>query len=60
MKWGFEWGKVASGGATFLIAGGITLVIFLGSGRIFFWSAGIAIVGLVTMLSGLMGEEGVW
>ena len=60
MKWGFQWGKVAAGAAGLLIGGGITVALLLSTDRIFFWPAGIAVVGLFTMLSGLMGEEGVW
>jgi hypothetical protein len=60
IKWGFDWGKVAGGGLTFLIAGGITLALVVTTGRLYFWPAGIAVVGLFTCLSGLMGEEGIW
>ncbi len=59
-RWGFQWWKVASGGLAFLLGGGITLVGCCLTGRIFFWPLGIAVVGLFTMLSGLMGEEGIW
>lgn len=34
MKWGFPWGKVASGAATFLVAGGVTLVFLLATDRL--------------------------
>jgi hypothetical protein len=60
IKWGFDWGKVGGGGLTFLIAGGITLALVVTTGRLYFWPAGIAVVGLFTCLSGLMGEEGIW
>jgi hypothetical protein len=58
-RWGFQWGKVGSGAVMFLIGGGITLVGLLG-GRLIIWPAALAVVGLFTMLSGLIGEEGVW
>ncbi|MBN2293335.1 MAG: hypothetical protein JXM70_12980 [Pirellulales bacterium] len=45
MKWGFQWGKVGSGAVTFLLAGGITVALLLVTGRLFFWSAGIAVIG---------------
>ena len=60
IKWGFDWGKVAGGLATFVLAGGFTLFMVLATDRIYFWPAGVAIVGLFTALSGLMGEDGVW
>jgi hypothetical protein len=60
VRWGADWGKVGGGLLTFLIAGGITLGLVVSTGRLFFWPAGIAIVGLFTALSGLMGEEGIW
>jgi len=60
VRWGFQWEKVVGGGVTFLIAGGITLVGILATGYISLWIVGIAVVGLFTMLSGLMGEEGIW
>lgn len=59
IRWGFDWGKVGSGGVMLLIGGGISLALFF-AGRINFWAIGIAIVGLVTMLNGLIGEEGIW
>jgi hypothetical protein len=60
VRWGFDWGKVAAGGLTFLIAGSITVGLVITTGYLYFWPAGIAIVGLFTMLTGLMGEEGIW
>lgn len=59
-RWGFQWWKVGSGAAMFLIGGGITLAILIGTGRLFFWPATIAVIGLFTMISGLIGEESVW
>jgi hypothetical protein len=58
-RWGFQWGKVASGGVMFLIGGGISLALWAG-GVVSLWPVGLAAVGLFTMLSGLMGDEGVW
>ena len=60
VRWGFDWGKVAGGLVAFLIFGGITAGIAMTTGRIYIYTAGLAIVGLFTMLSGLMGEEGIW
>jgi hypothetical protein len=60
VRWGADWGKVGGGLLTFLIVGGITLGLVISTGRLFFWPAGIVIVGLFTALSGLMGEEGIW
>ena len=60
IRWGFDWGKVGGGLLTFLVASGITLGLMEATGRIYFWPAGVAVVGLFTALSGLMGEEGVW
>lgn len=60
MKWGFQWGKVGSGAATFLVGGGIAVALLLAIGRLFLWPAGAAVVGFFVMLSGLIGEEGIW
>ncbi len=60
IKWGVQWEKVLGGLVTFLVAGGITLGLVVSTGRLFFWPAGAAVFGLITMLSGLMGEEGIW
>lgn len=59
MRWGFDWARVGSGALMLLIGGGISLVLGLG-GRFNLWAIGFAVVGLVTMLSGLIGEEGIW
>lgn len=58
-RWGFQWGKVASGGAMFLIGGGITLAGWF-AGVISVWAVILAVVGFFTMINGLMGEDGVW
>jgi hypothetical protein len=58
-RWGFEWVKVGSGALMLLAGGGIALVGWL-AGGIVVWAFGLAVVGLITMLSGLMGEEGIW
>ncbi len=58
-RWGFQWWKVGSGGAMFLIFGGISLAAFLG-GFIVPWAIAMAVIGLGTMIAGLIGEEGVW
>jgi hypothetical protein len=60
VKWGFDWGKVIGGTVTFLVAGGITYMMFMASGRIFIWTTIAAIGGLFTAINGLMGEEGIW
>jgi hypothetical protein len=60
VKWGFDWGRVAGGGISFLLFGGLTMFLLLTTGRIFIWFAVAAIGGLLTALSGLMGEEGIW
>ena len=59
-RWGVQWWKVGSGGAMLLIFGGITLAGLLGAGTIYIWPAVMAFVGLLTMLAGFIGEEGVW
>ena len=58
-RWGFEWGKVASGGLMLIIGGGITVGGWF-LGRIFIWGIVVAVVGFFTMITGLMGEDGVW
>jgi hypothetical protein len=59
IRWGFQWGKVGSGALMLLVGGGI-LLASLCFGHISTWGAITATVGLFTMLSGLMGEEGIW
>jgi hypothetical protein len=60
VRWGFDWGKVVGGLGTFLIFGGITAAMAMTTGRISIYLAALAVVGLFTMLNGLMGEEGIW
>ena len=60
VRWGFQWHKVGGGAAMFVGAGLATLFLVLTTGRIFIYLAVITIIGLFTMLSGLMGEEGIW
>jgi hypothetical protein len=60
IKWGFDWGKVVGGLITFLIFGGISAAMVLTVGRISIYLVALAVVGLFTMLNGLMGEEGIW
>ena len=58
-RWGFQWGRIVSGAVMLLIGGGISLALWQ-AGRINFWAIGVGVVGILTMLSGLMGEDGVW
>ena len=55
-QWGFDGGKFIGGLLTFLIAGGITVALVMTTGYLYFWPAGIAIAGLFSALSGLMGD----
>lgn len=59
-RWGFQWGKVTSGGGMFLVGGGITLAGWFADRRILIWAVALAVVGFFTMINGLMGEDGVW
>lgn len=59
-RWGFQWGKVGSGIVMVLIGGGISAALWFGGSRVNVWAAGTAIVGVFTIISGLIGEEGVW
>ena len=56
-SWGVDWAKVGGGLLTSLIAAGVTVGILVNTGYLYFWPAGIAVVGLLTALSGLMGGE---
>ena len=58
IRWGFDWGKVGGGLGTFLVAGGITLALMETTGRIYFWPAGVAIVGLFTRVIRFDGRRG--
>jgi len=58
-RWGFEWGKVVSGGLMLLCGGGITLAGWF-LGWISIWAVVLMVAGFFTMITGLMGEDGVW
>jgi len=63
VRWGFQWGKFFGGLAIFLLAGGAAALLIVSTGRIRRGTAALAMVGfggLFTMISGLMGEEGIW
>jgi hypothetical protein len=60
VRWGFDWGRVVAGGASFLLFGGLTAVLLFTTGRLSIYLAFAAAAGLFTALSGLMGEEGIW
>ena len=59
-QWGADWAAVGGGLMTFLVAGGITVGLIVSTGYLFYWPAGIAIIGLFTALKGLIGKEGIW
>ena len=59
-KWGVQWEKVGSGLLMMLIGGGVSAALFFGASRINFYLVGLTVVGLLTFISGLVGEEGVW
>ena len=54
--WGADWGKVGGGLLTFLVCGGITVAMVTTTGRISIYLAVVAVGGLFTALSGLMGD----
>jgi hypothetical protein len=63
IRWGFDWGKVAVGLASFVIFGGLAVALVMSSGRVSrgtMYLALPAIAGLFTAINGLMGEEGIW
>ncbi|MEM7474378.1 MAG: hypothetical protein AAF483_05240 [Planctomycetota bacterium] len=62
VKWGFDWPKVGSGALMFLGGGAVALAGYLGGSisRLTIGAAVVALIGLFTMASGLMGEDGVW
>jgi hypothetical protein len=59
VRWGFKWPQVISGLGMLAVGGGVGLVGWL-SGYIVIWAVVTAVIGLFTLLSGLIGEEGVW
>jgi hypothetical protein len=59
VRWGFQWEKVAAGAGMLLLGGGVALVGWF-LGRIILWAMVIAFLGACTMISGLVGEEGIW
>lgn len=59
IRWGFKWPQVGGGLLMLLIGGGIAIAGWL-SGRFLPWPSAIAVIGLFTLLSGLIGEEGDW
>ncbi|MCA9104577.1 MAG: hypothetical protein KDA83_04065 [Planctomycetales bacterium] len=58
-EWGVEWYKVSGGATSLLVFGGITIVL-LPVGVIAIGPMILAIGGLFTMVSGLIGEQGKW
>ncbi|WP_425395265.1 hypothetical protein [Aeoliella sp.] len=55
-SWGADWAKVGGGLATFVIAGGIAVVLVITTGYLFYWPAIIAVIGLFSALAGLIGR----
>jgi len=63
VRWGFDWGKVAVGLVSFVFFGGLAILLVMSTGRFSrstVYLAVPAIGGLITALSGLMGEDGIW
>ena len=63
VRWGFQWGKVGLGVAMTLLAGGafVGLVILTQRiDRLTMTLGAISFCGLFVIISGLMGEEGIW
>lgn len=58
-EWGVEWYKVSGGGMSLLIFGGITILL-LPLGLLAIGPMILAIGGLFTLVSGLIGESGKW
>lgn len=59
VRWGFQWEKVWAGAGMLLLGGGVALVGWL-LDCIIVWAIVFAILGAGTMISGLVGEEGIW
>jgi hypothetical protein len=59
MRWGFKWPQVGGGLILLLVGGGVAIAGWL-AGRFVVWGFVAATIGFFTMLSGLIGEEGVW
>lgn len=59
VRWGFQWERVA-GGALMFLGAAAALLVLPPMRRITMMLVAAAIVGFFTMLSGLMGEEGIW
>jgi hypothetical protein len=58
-SWGVDWTKVGGGGLAFVLGGGGCVLLWM-SGYINIWLIIVTVGGLFTMLTGLMGEEGIW
>ncbi|WP_442482572.1 hypothetical protein [Aeoliella sp. SH292] len=58
-SWGVDWTKVGGGGLAFVLGGGGCALLWM-SGYINIWLIIVTVGGLFTMLTGLMGEEGIW
>lgn len=60
VRWGFDWGKAGLGAGMLIVGGGMAYLSWTSRGRIGRGSIGLIIAGLVMMINGLMGEEGIW
>lgn len=63
VRWGFQWEKFFAGLAAFVLGGGAAAFLIITTGRINRLTLALVVVafgGVFTMISGLMGEEGIW
>ena len=59
-RWGVNWVQVGSGACLFFGGAAGALILFFLGGRIRLVPIAIAIVGIVVVIMGLLGEDGVW
>jgi hypothetical protein len=59
LRWGLKWGKVAAGMFMVLTGSQILLNLWV-EGRFSPWGFAVVVIGVYTLIIGLMGEDGVW
>ena len=60
VRWGVKSGLVGSGAFMIILAGIPALILLFVLHVAYIWLFAISFVGLLTMIVGLMGEQGVW
>lgn len=57
---GIHWGKIGIGSLMLIVGGGIAATLWFETSHVSIWAIVIAGTGLVTLISGLVGRDGLW